>query len=140
MRGWANQPACWTTHRHVCHKYDETFGKQTLFSSIHYIVRLSHFHPLSLSSTAIQIPHYPVSSPGMPSNFHLNFIPGSLDEIHFGLGKTTKLLSFSDPKNKRVEASRKIEVEEKERKREKVFPHFSHSLVSQSQLSTTIVM
>jgi len=66
----------------------------------------------------------------MPSNFHLNFIPGSLDEIHFGLGKTTKLLSFSDPKNKRVEVSRKIEAEEKERKREKVFPHFSHSLVS----------
>lgn len=57
-----------------------------------------------------------VSSPGMPSNFHLNFIPGSLDEINFGLGKTTKLRSFSGPKKKRVEASRKIETEEKEKK------------------------
>jgi len=50
----------------------------------------------------------------MPSNFHLNFIPGSLDEINFGLGKTTKLRSFSGPKQKRVEARKNIEIEEKE--------------------------
>jgi len=112
-----------TSHRHVCHKYAETFGKQTPFSSIHYIVRLSHFDPPLYPPIAIQIPYNQVSSPGMPSNFHLNFIPGSLD---FGLGKTTKLLSFPGLKKKRVEASRKIETEERER--EKRSFRNSHSL------------
>jgi len=106
-----------TSHRHVCYKFAETFGKQTPFSSIHYIYIYSSTISLQFPLTppiAIQIHHNQVSSPGIPSNFYLNFIPGSLDEIHFGLGKTTKLRSFPGPKKKRVEASRKIEIKEKE--------------------------
>jgi len=74
----------------------------------------------------------------MPSNFHLNFIPGSLDEIHFGLGKTTKLLSYPGPKNKRVDTSRKIETEEKEKKG--LFPTLTLYRFAGSQLSTTAVV
>jgi len=86
--------------------------------------------------TSIQIPHNRVSSPGMPSNFHLNLIPGSLDEIHFGLRKTTKLPSFPGLKKKRVEANRGERVKEK-----KVFPHLSlFGFATESQLSATVVV
>lgn len=107
-------------------------GKQTPFSGTYY--RLIPSLPQTLSSTATQIPHNAVSSHGMPSNFHLNFIPGSLVEIHFGLGKTTKLPSFLGPKKNEVgENEKKIEKEKEKRvglKEEKGLP-VSHSLVSQ---------
>lgn len=59
------------------------------------------------SSSATQIPpalqtaRRTVFSPGTPSNFHLNFIPGSLDEIHFSLGKPRNCVEFARFKKER---------------------------------------
>lgn len=94
----------------------------------------------SFLSSAIQIPHNPVSSPGIPSNFHLNFIPSSLDKIRFGLGKTTKLQSFPvSKKGVGVNKERNIAKRNKDKSnREKRSSHLSLFGFTGYQLSATV--
>lgn len=80
------------------------------------------------SSSATQIPptlqtaRCTVFSPGTPSNFHLNFIPGSLDEIHFSLGKPRNCVEFArfekERKKKGVEYGRNERVSERGKEKE----------------------
>lgn len=90
------------------------------------------------SSSATQIPptlqraRHTVFSRGTPSNFHLNFIPGSLDEIHFSLGKPRNCVEFTrfkkERKKKGVETRESEWAREKERvkrKKKKVLPRTS---------------